>query len=328
MLTLQAGARPEVRHRRPARARRCCRPARVELGGANVRRRPAVVDRHRGRARRRRWRSGSAGRAPASAIQAAAENERAASFARLSPQTPRHGHVGAGHGVRGVHHDHGRPGDRRAHAGQPDAARRAGPGRRPDRPAELAVGRRSSARSALGVVQSELQFLSQHQVVVAGVGQAGPAPTRCRSSSSSSRCSCSAARSRSRGEDTRSGLPAGDPAAQPAAGRSPSSSSSACALIAFTAGSYRFGIITSLASALIALSLVVLTGMVGQISLAQAAFAGVAGLIAVQVRHRRAVPALDAARRARSPRSPASSSACRRCASAAPSSPSSRWPRR
>jgi ABC-type branched-subunit amino acid transport system ATPase component/branched-subunit amino acid ABC-type transport system permease component len=50
------------------------------------------------------------------------------------------------------------------------------------------------------------------------------------------------------------------------------------ALITFTGGSYRFGIITSLASALIALSLVVLTGMVGQISLAQAAFAGVAGL--------------------------------------------------
>jgi ABC-type branched-subunit amino acid transport system ATPase component/ABC-type branched-subunit amino acid transport system permease subunit len=49
-------------------------------------------------------------------------------------------------------------------------------------------------------------------------------------------------------------------------------------LIALTSGSYRFGIVTSLASALIALSLVVLTGMVGQISLAQAAFAGVAGL--------------------------------------------------
>ncbi|MDQ1423279.1 MAG: hypothetical protein QOD72_777, partial [Acidimicrobiaceae bacterium] len=50
-------------------------------------------------------------------------------------------------------------------------------------------------------------------------------------------------------------------------------------VLALTGGSYRFGIITSLASALIALSLVVLTGMVGQISLAQAAFAGVAGLM-------------------------------------------------
>ena len=49
-------------------------------------------------------------------------------------------------------------------------------------------------------------------------------------------------------------------------------------LMLVTSGSYRFGIITSLATALIALSLVVLTGMVGQISLAQAAFAGVAGL--------------------------------------------------
>ena len=97
------------------------------------------------------------------------------------------------------------------------------------------------------------------------------------------------------------------------------------ALIAFTGGSYRFGIITSLASALIALSLVVLTGMVGQISLAQAAFAGVAGLVVSKIGHQRAVPVLDAARRRSSPRSPASSSACRRCASAVPSSRSSRW---
>ena len=49
-------------------------------------------------------------------------------------------------------------------------------------------------------------------------------------------------------------------------------------LMLLTSGSYRFGLITSLATASIALSLVVLTGMVGQISLAQAAFAGVAGL--------------------------------------------------
>jgi ABC-type branched-subunit amino acid transport system ATPase component/ABC-type branched-subunit amino acid transport system permease subunit len=49
--------------------------------------------------------------------------------------------------------------------------------------------------------------------------------------------------------------------------------------LALTSGSYRFGVITSLAVSLIALSLVVLTGMVGQISLAQTAFAGVAGLM-------------------------------------------------
>ncbi len=42
-------------------------------------------------------------------------------------------------------------------------------------------------------------------------------------------------------------------------------------------GNYRFGLITSLAFMLITLSLVVLTGFVGQISLAQAAFAGTAG---------------------------------------------------
>ncbi|MDQ1425386.1 MAG: hypothetical protein QOD72_2884, partial [Acidimicrobiaceae bacterium] len=50
-------------------------------------------------------------------------------------------------------------------------------------------------------------------------------------------------------------------------------------LLSETSGSYRFGLISSLSSALIILSLVVLTGMVGQISLAQAAFAGVAGLM-------------------------------------------------
>src|SRR3954447_1779517 len=49
-------------------------------------------------------------------------------------------------------------------------------------------------------------------------------------------------------------------------------------VVTLTSGSYRYGVITSLAATLIALSLVVLTGMVGQISLAQAAFAGVAGL--------------------------------------------------
>ena len=53
--------------------------------------------------------------------------------------------------------------------------------------------------------------------------------------------------------------------------------------LAVTSGSYRFGVITSLAGTLIALSLVVLTGMVGQISLAQTAFAGVAGLILAKI---------------------------------------------
>jgi len=48
--------------------------------------------------------------------------------------------------------------------------------------------------------------------------------------------------------------------------------------LVLTSGTYRFGVITSLIAALIALSLVVLTGMLGQISLAQTAFAGVAGL--------------------------------------------------
>jgi branched-chain amino acid transport system permease protein len=49
------------------------------------------------------------------------------------------------------------------------------------------------------------------------------------------------------------------------------------AALLLTGGSYRFGVITSMIVALMALSLVVLTGFVGQISLAQAAFAGTAG---------------------------------------------------
>ncbi len=49
------------------------------------------------------------------------------------------------------------------------------------------------------------------------------------------------------------------------------------AALLLTEGSYRFGVITSMIFALMALSLVVLTGYVGQISLAQAAFAGSAG---------------------------------------------------
>jgi branched-chain amino acid transport system permease protein len=47
--------------------------------------------------------------------------------------------------------------------------------------------------------------------------------------------------------------------------------------LALTTGAYRFGVITSMIVAVIALSLVVLTGLVGQISLAQAAVAGTAG---------------------------------------------------
>ncbi|MEO5898563.1 MAG: ABC transporter permease [Ilumatobacteraceae bacterium] len=50
-------------------------------------------------------------------------------------------------------------------------------------------------------------------------------------------------------------------------------------VLAFTHGSYRFGVVTSMIMTIVALSLVVLTGMVGQISLAQAAFAGSAGFV-------------------------------------------------
>jgi ABC-type branched-subunit amino acid transport system ATPase component/branched-subunit amino acid ABC-type transport system permease component len=46
-----------------------------------------------------------------------------------------------------------------------------------------------------------------------------------------------------------------------------------------TGGSYRFAVITSMIGAIIALSLVLLTGLVGQISLAQAAIAGTSGFI-------------------------------------------------
>ncbi|MFI2760671.1 ABC transporter permease [Streptomyces echinatus] len=49
------------------------------------------------------------------------------------------------------------------------------------------------------------------------------------------------------------------------------------ALLLVTSGSYRFGVVTTMIMAVVALSLVVLTGLVGQISLAQAAFAGAAG---------------------------------------------------
>jgi len=49
------------------------------------------------------------------------------------------------------------------------------------------------------------------------------------------------------------------------------------AAVGLTGGSYRFGVITSMIVAVLALSLVVLTGLVGQVSLATAAFAGTAG---------------------------------------------------
>jgi len=49
--------------------------------------------------------------------------------------------------------------------------------------------------------------------------------------------------------------------------------------VVVTSGSYRFGVVTSMIIAIIALSLVVLTGFVGQISLAQAAFAGTSGFV-------------------------------------------------
>ncbi len=85
-----------------------------------------------------------------------------------------------------------------------------------------------------------------------------------------------------RGDDTRSSLPAVIlPKNRPQV--IVGLTVAAVVILAVTSGSYRFGVITSLASALIALSLVVLTGMVGQISLAQAAFAGVAGLVLSKV---------------------------------------------
>ncbi len=51
------------------------------------------------------------------------------------------------------------------------------------------------------------------------------------------------------------------------------------AALALTDGSYRFGVITSMIGAIIALSLIVLVGLIGQISLAQAAFAGASGFV-------------------------------------------------
>ena len=81
-----------------------------------------------------------------------------------------------------------------------------------------------------------------------------------------------------RGEDTRSRLP---PVILPRNRPLVIAAAIAAALVALalTSGGYRFGVITSFAATLIALSLVFLTGMVGQISLAQTTFAGVAGLV-------------------------------------------------
>ncbi|MDQ7905235.1 branched-chain amino acid ABC transporter permease/ATP-binding protein [Phytohabitans sp. ZYX-F-186] len=129
----------------------------------------------------------------------------------------------------------------------------------------------------LGVVQSELQYLSQTKdwwpdwakqgltnvvpfvVIVVALFVLGRAiPTR--------------------GDDVRSSLPAVlIPRNRP---RTVALwSAVGLAGLALTSGTYRFGVITSLAVSLIALSLVLLTGMLGQISLAQAAFAGVAGIV-------------------------------------------------
>jgi branched-chain amino acid transport system permease protein len=53
----------------------------------------------------------------------------------------------------------------------------------------------------------------------------------------------------------------------------------AVAALVFTQGSNRFGVITSIIYALVALSYVIITGYLGQISLAQMAFAGASGFI-------------------------------------------------
>jgi ABC-type branched-subunit amino acid transport system ATPase component/ABC-type branched-subunit amino acid transport system permease subunit len=209
------------------------------------------------------------------AIQAAAENERAASFARLSPQS-----LGMTVWVL-------------ATVFVAFVMIMAGPATGVITPSNLTllvvpalaaalIARLSSlwvalfGALALGVLQSELLWLSQTKswwpswgkqglndavpfivivVTLFVMGRSIPM----------------------RGDDTRSGLP---PVILPK--NRPHMIALFClagvVLMLITNGSYRFGLITSLATSLIALSLVVLTGMVGQISLAQAAFAGVAGL--------------------------------------------------
>ena len=64
----------------------------------------------------------------------------------------------------------------------------------------------------------------------------------------------------------------------------------ALAAMALLHGSDRFGLITSFIVTMIMLSFVVLTGFVGQISLAQAAIAGTAGFALVEVRYQRRHP--------------------------------------
>ena len=214
------------------------------------------------------------------AIQAAAENERAAAFARLSPRT-----LGMVTWVL-------------ATVFVAFTMIMAGPAIGVLTPANLTllvvpalaaalIARLSSlwvallGALALGALQAELQFMSNARTwwpswAKQGLSDAVPfivivvtlflvgrsIPTR--------------------GEDIRSSLP---PVILPR-NRPPVVALvfiAGVALLALTGGSYRFGIITSLAGALIALSLVVLTGMIGQISLAQAAFAGVAGLVLSKV---------------------------------------------
>ena len=141
-----------------------------------------------------RSRSGSGARAPASPSRRRPRT----SGRRRSPDSPpatRHGDVGAGDGVRHVHHDHGRPGDRRADAGEPDPARRPRPRRRPDRPAQLGVdGADRCARARRRAVGAAVPV--EHQVVVAGVGQAGSARRRAVHRDRHHVVRCSVARSR------------------------------------------------------------------------------------------------------------------------------------
>jgi ABC-type branched-subunit amino acid transport system ATPase component/branched-subunit amino acid ABC-type transport system permease component len=134
---------------------------------------------------------------------------------------------------------------------------------------------------ALGVVQSELQFLSSTKswwpdwakqglldavpfivIVIALFAVGRSIPTR--------------------GDETSAGLP---PVIMPRNRPTVIAAMSIAGVLALvlTSGGYRFGVITSLAVALIALSLVVLTGLVGQISLAQAAFGGIAGIVLYRI---------------------------------------------
>lgn len=209
------------------------------------------------------------------AIQAAAENERAAGFARLSPHT-----LGMLTWVL-------------ASVVTSLVMILAGPATgvlTPDLLTLLVVPALAAALVArlrslwlglvgalvLGVVQAEMQFLSLTKewwpdwgkqgitdavpfvvIVVALFALGRSIPTR--------------------GDDVQSALP---PVIIPKNRPLAIAAYSLCGLVLMFAldGTYRFGLITSLSIALIGLSLVVLTGMVGQISLAQAAFAGTAGL--------------------------------------------------